>query len=235
MKIQENFETLKLLNFGTEFFFVNLNIQVLQSIGNLSQKNTRQLYYVNLFLRWRGTSLRGLDYLARLNMALSKKTMLNIRTEHIKEIQLSVSEIYRNFATVIWVDNYNKYFRHVSLNKGGYSSFAWTALAFKKFAMPISKLASSIGMTTNLDQKPFVVALFSQVVATETLRTDFDAAVDEGDHHILDKFYPLGIFRVSILRTVTQSCIFRTWKNYAVFETFENWGNSRLSNLFLWL
>ena len=84
---------------------------LLQSMYNISQKNTRQLFYPSLLAEWRGLSRSGNDLFGKMKMLLPAKTYKRYRDGALLDQKRKVGAIIRTKVFCFWVDNFNKQFR----------------------------------------------------------------------------------------------------------------------------
>ena len=84
---------------------------LLQSMYNISQKNTRQLFYPSLLAEWRGLSRSGNDLFGKMKMLLPAKTYKRYRDGALLNQRRKVKAIIRTKIFCFWVDNFNKQFR----------------------------------------------------------------------------------------------------------------------------
>lgn len=105
---------------------------LLLHLYHLSQKNTRQLFYLTLVAEWKGLASGGLNIFGKGRSMLPAKTYRRHKKLQLAEQTEKIIHVLRSRPYVLWIDNYNKdaYARHVpQVGQSGYSIGNWTALA----------------------------------------------------------------------------------------------------------
>ena len=113
---------------------------LLQSMYNISQKNTRQLFYPSLLAEWRGLSRSGNDLFGKMKMLLPAKTYKRYRDGALLDQRRKVGAIIRTKVFCFWVDNFNKQFRKTYIF-GKRSSVPYQQVDYTPFA--ISEIPNS--------------------------------------------------------------------------------------------
>ena len=121
---------------------------LLQSMYNISQKNTRQLFYPSLLAEWRGLSRNGLNLFGKMKILLPAKTYKRYRDGALLNQERKVKAILKKKVFCFWVDNFNKQFRKTYIFgkefSKPYQKIDYTAFAISEIPNPLNSKLNHI-------------------------------------------------------------------------------------------
>jgi hypothetical protein len=101
-----------------------------QIINSISQKQNEYILHLIYSLHYRGLSFTGIELLHQYGCSPSVSTVQRFVNRLFDRVKLLQQDYINSGKTILWIDNYSKFFKQSNLTNGGWKSCKWTAMGF---------------------------------------------------------------------------------------------------------
>ncbi len=130
---------------------------LLKSLKDISNYNTKQLFWTTLSAKAKGLSNTGQDLFAKLGFTLQNKSFSLMEAEHLELQRSKILQQMHDQAHVWWIDNFNRTYGQTFYkleNKSPMKVLNWTGWAYHTLPVEVTVQLQCV------DQQPILPKLF---------------------------------------------------------------------------